>query len=409
MVDSVKGIFNSQNFAPQMAALSFAGMITYFQPNGTAPLFGLTSMLPDASAVQPEHGYWTKTQVFPTFDLTANITDTDVEFTVASTKFLLPGQIHRLEQTKENVIIDAVLSPTSIRVTRSVGSVAAAAIDIGTDISEAYQVGNAFEESSIRPQAMSINPVQVTNYTQIFRNTWAVSGTAAATKVIIGDGSVSGNKRDCAGFHAQDIEKAIWFGQKSIGYRNGQPFRTMDGLYSVVSNLAYYPASYAVPNIYNAGSTTTNDQLEAMLDPVFDQATDPKVANERLLFVGGKASIVLNNIGKKSGVYQLMDGQTEWGLQFRTLKIARGTFRIIEHPLFNTNPYWARMAAAVDLTTFALPYLGGRKTQEESFNQDGKKVDNGIDAVGGSLLTECTTEIRNPPANAFIQGLTAAA
>ena len=144
---------------------------------------------------------------------------------------------------------------------------------------------------------------------------------------------------------------------------------------------------------------------------MFDQATDPKIANERLLFVGGKARVVLNNIGKKSGVYQLMEGATQWGLQFSTMKLARGTFRIIEHPLFNSNPNWARYAVAVDLSTFNLAYLGNRKTKSNDFNGTGTQtaVDNGIDAVGGSLLTEVTTEIRNPPANAVISGLLAAA
>ena len=36
-------------------------------------------------------------------------------------------------------------------------------------------------------------------------------------------------------------------------------------------------------------------------------------------------------------------------------------------------------------------------------------VDNGIDAVGGTLTTELTCTIKNPPANAIIYGLTAAA
>lgn len=403
------GIFNTGNFTTDLAKKSFAGMITRFMPNGNAPLFGLTALLSTTTALQVEHGFFTKTMVFPAFTLTASITNVATVFTVASTKNLLPGQIHQLFQTKENVIINTVLSPTSISVSRGVGTVAAAAITLGATSPEAYQVGNAYEEASIRPQALGINPIRITNLTQIFRNTWSVSGSADATQVIAGDGTSSENRQDCAAFHAADIEKAIFFGQKSQGFRNGQPFRTMDGLISVVSNIAYYPPSYAAPNVYVAGSTTTNDQLEAMLDPVFDQATDPKIANERLLFVGGKARVVLNNIGKKSGVYQLMEGATAWGLQFSTMKLARGTFRIIEHPLFNSNPNWARYAVAVDLSTFNLAYLGNRKTQNAEFNGNKVAVDNGIDAVGGSLLTEVTTEIKNPPANAVITTLTAAA
>ncbi|MCY1395253.1 hypothetical protein D9M71_101940 [compost metagenome] len=403
------GIFNTGNFTTDLAKKSFAGMITRFMPNGNAPLFGLTALLSTTTALATEHGFFTKTMVFPGFVLSASITNVQTVFTVDSTKNLLPGQIHQLFQTKENVIINTVLSPTSISVSRGVGTVAAAAITLGATSPDAYQVGNAYEEASVRPQALGINPIRITNLTQIFRNTWSVSGSADAVQVIAGDGTSAENRQDCAAFHAADIEKAIFFGQKSQGYRNGQPFRTMDGLISVVSNIAYYPPSYAAPNVFAAGSTTTIDQLEAMLDPVFDQATDPKIANERLLFVGGKARVVLNNIGKKSGIYQLMEGATEWGLQFTTMKLARGTFRIIEHPLFNSNPNWARYAVAVDLSTFNLAYLGNRKTQNNEFNQNKVAVDNGIDAVGGSLLTEVTTEIKNPPANAVITGLLAAA
>lgn len=404
------GIFNTNNFTQDLAKKSFAAMITRLMPNGTAPLFGLTSMLPSKTALAVEHGFFTKTMVFPAFALTANIDTVQTVFTVASTANLLPGQILRLQHTGENVIINQVISPTQISVARAIGTVVAAAVTIATDNVNAYQVGNAFEEASLRPNAMAIVPVRVTNLTQIFRNTWAISGSAAATEVIAGDTPIAENRQDAAAFHAADIEKGIFFGQKSQGNRNGQPFRTMDGLINIVGNLAYYPPSYAVPNVFAASSTTNYTQLEGMLDPVFNQATDPKVANERLLFVGGDAHKVLNNIGRLNGTYMMVDGQTNWGLQFQTFRTTRGTFRVIEHPLFNTNADWSKMAVAVDLSTFSLAYLGNRKTQQKEFNTEGKDAqDNGIDAVGGTLTTELTVEVRNPPANSVITGLTAAA
>lgn len=407
---TVGGIFNTQSFIQDHAKKSFAGMITKLMPNGNAPLFALTSMLTSNTAVAVEHGFFTKTMVFPSFNLTADINTTDTVFTVASTANLLPGQIHRMEETGENVIINEVLSPTSIRVTRSMGNVAAAAVTVATDISEAYQVGNAYEEASIRPQPLSINPIRITNLTQIFRNTWAISGSAAETQVEVGDTMVAENRQDCAAFHAQAIESALIWGQKSSGMRNGQPFRTMDGLVSIVSNLAYYPPTYSTPNIHEALGTGTNySQLEAMLNPVFDQSTDPKVANDRVIFVGGDARTVINNIGRKSGQYQLVDGQTSFGLQFQTFKTSRGTFRLIEHPLFNSNIHWKKNALVVDLSSFKIAYLGNRKTQNKEFNVAGQPaVDSGVDAVGGSLLTEMTVEIHNPPANALITNLTAA-
>lgn len=401
------GILTTAQLTQDIAAKSFAGMITRLMPNGTAPLFGMTAMLPSETAVAVEHGFFTKTMLFPSMTLTVAAIAGDTTLTVASTANLLPGMILQVPTTQENVIVNSVASATSVLVTRGVGTVAAGAIGTGIAVN---QIGNAYEEASLRPTSLIINPVRVTNLTQIFRNTWAISDTLRATTMIAGETPEAESRQDCAAFHAADIEKALFFGQKSQGTRNGQPFRTMDGLINIVGNLTYYPSSYAAPNITTAGATTNYTQLEAMVDPMFNQTTDPKVANERVLFVGGQARRVLNKIGQLNGTYFISDGQTSYGLQFSSFKTARGTFRMIEHPLFNTNPTWAKMAVGVDLSTFRVAYLGDRKTQNKEFNQSGNTAqDNGIDAVGGTLTTELTCVVKNPPANSVVYNLTAGA
>jgi len=402
------GIFTTNNLTTDLARKSFAAMITRLMPNGSAPLFGLTSMLGEETAVATEHGFFTKTMLFPQFQVSAaGQLAADTTFTVVSTAQLLPGQIHRIDSTGENVIINSVISATQVSVTRGVGSVAAAAI--GANI-YAYQVGNAYEEASLRPNSLIINPVRITNYTQIFRNTWAVSDTIRATQTIAGDTNVAESRQDCAAFHAADIEKALFFGQKTQGTRNGQAFRTLGGLIEITGTLGYYPSYMSSVNITTAGATTNLTQLEAALDPVFNQTTDPKGANERTLFVGGVAKKVITAIGRLNGTYTLVDGQTSFGLQFSTFKTSRGTFRMIEHPLFNSNVSWQKMAVAVDLASFNVAYLGDRKTQNKEFNQEGNCAeDNGIDAVGGTLTTELTAVVKNPPSNAVIYSLTAGA
>jgi len=393
------GIFVTSNLTTDLAKKSFAGMITRLMPNGSAPLFGMTSMLQTETAVQTEHGFFTKTMIFPQMTTSASALVGDTTLTVTSTNNIVPGMIMRVNSTNEHVIVNSIVSGTSVTVTRAVGTVAAAAIGSGVDL---YQVGNAYEEASLRPSSLVINPVRVTNLTQIFRNTWAVSDTVRATLVIAGESNVAESRQDCAAFHAADIEKAIFFGQKSQGVRNGQPFRTMNGLINEIT-------VNAAGNVSTAGATTNFTQLEGFLDKVFDQTTDPKGANERVLFTGGQGKRVFNAIGRLNGTYQLMDGQTSYGLQFSTFKTARGTFRVIEHPLFNTNTTWAKMAVAVDLPTFRVAYLGDRKTQNKEFNQNNVPSDNGIDAVGGTLTTEMTTCVKNPAANAVIYNLTAGA
>lgn len=414
------GIFNTGNLTTDLAKKSFAGMITRLMPNGSAPLFAITSMLASETALAVEHGFFTKTMLFPEVVI-AGAHTTETTILVDDSSNMLPGMILRNNTTGENMIVNSVVGPEAITVNRNVGGTAIATI---ADNEVVVQVGSAFEESSNRPSALNIIPVRITNYTQIFRNTWALSGTAESTQVIAGDSTMAESRQDCAAFHAADIEKALFFGVKSSGTRNGQPFRTMDGLISIVGNTSYYPSSYGgAVNIWDAtgafglgadGDTTADDltdytELEAMLDVVSDQATDPKGANERVLFCGGTAIRVLNNVGRLNGTYQLVDGQTNFGLRFKTLTMPRATFRIIEHPLFNTNAIWSKMAIAVDLATFRLAYLGNRKTQNKEFNSSGNQAaDNGVDATGGTLTTECTCVVKNPPANAVIYDLTGA-
>jgi len=401
------GIFTTAALTQDLARKSFAAYITRLMPNGSAPMFGLTSMMKTETAVAPEHGFFTKTMLFPQLTLTTSALSTDTILNVSSSINVLPGILMRVDSTGENVIINSVLSATQVSVQRAVGTVPAAAISSAVNL---YSIGNAYEEASLRPPALIINPVRITNLTQIFRNTWAVSDTLRVTQMIAGDSNDAESKQDCSMFHAVDIEKNIFFGQKSQGSRNGMPFRTMDGIISIIGNLAYYPSSYSSANIFTAGGTTNYTQLQNFLEPLLNQATDPKSAGERVMFVGGTAKRVINDIGRLNGTYYLQNGNTSYGLQFSTFMTARGTFRMIEHPLFNSNPSWAKLAVVVDLSSFSLAYLGDRKTQSRDFNSKGQDAaDNGIDAVGGTLTTELTVLVKNPPANGVIYNLTAAA
>jgi hypothetical protein len=388
----------SNTLTRDQAAKSFSGMIARFMPMGDAPLFGLTSMLKTETALQFQHGYFSKSMIFPSVTLSAQAAAVDTVLNVNSTANMIPGMLLRPDgAATEIMLVQGVIGATQLVVQRGVGNTGSAIIPIST---LCIQVGNASEEGSSRPLPVSIQTVLQTNFTQIFRNTWAVTGTAAETKMIAGEGNVSESKTDCAALHAADIEKGIIWGQKYLGMRNNQLFHTMDGILSIVTALV--PA-----NVTTLGATTNFTQLEAALDPVFNVRTDQQVGNERLMFVGGVARRVLNNIGRLNGTYMLTQGQTEFGLKFSTLNMTRGTFRIVEHPLLNawgSAASFAKMALVVDMASFNLAYLGNRKTK--AFDIVGE---DGVDAIGGTLTTEVTTLIKNPQAFAVLFNFTAAA
>lgn len=395
------GTLSTATLPTDLAKKSFSAFITRLMPNGQAPLFGLTALLKDEVASNIEHGYYAKTMIFPSVVLNGAIADGVVtSFTVVSNTDLVAGDLLRVDTTGEIVLITSVPDATHINVQRGVGTVAAAAI---ADTVALYSVGNAFEEGSVRPQAVSIIAARYVNYTQIFRNSWAVTKTLAAMTMIAGDGAVAESRADCASLHALAIEKSLIFGQKFQGTRNGQPFHTQEGLIARVT-------ATAPGNITTLGATTNWTQFEAALDLTLNTVTDIKGSNIRTSFVGGTARRVIHNIARLNSTYQIQNTITSWGLNIDTIRTPRGTFEMIEHSLFNaygSTSTWAKMMIVVDLNAYSIAYL--RRTEDTEYNANGALVDNGVDARGGTLTTELTSVITNPAAFGIIYNFTAAA
>jgi hypothetical protein len=392
------GNVGSNTFTKDQAAKSFSGAIARFMPMGDAPLFAMTSMMKTETALQFQHGYFSKSMIFPSVTLAAQAAIGDTILTVTSTSNIIPGMLLRPDgAATEVMLVLGVIGTQQIHVQRGVGTVAPAIINNGT---LCIQTGNASEEASVRPLAVSISTVLQTNFTHIYRNTWAVSGTAAETKMIAGEGNVAESKMDCAALHSSDMEKGLIWSQKYLGMRNNQLFHTMDGIVSIVG-------AQAPNNVTTLGATTTFTQLETALDPVFNVRTDQMIGNERVMFVGGVSRRILNNIFRLNATYFIQNGETSYGLQFDTAKLTRGIIRIVEHPLLNafgSTSSYAKMAIVVDLASFNLAYLGNRKTK--AFDIIGE---DGIDAIGGTLTTEMTCLIKNPQAFALLYNFTAAA
>lgn len=393
----INGLFNTSSPPATLAKPSFANAITRIGPNGYATLYALTGMMKESIATQVKHGYFSKTMVFPSMAVAGTQAAGITSLAVASTANVIPGQVYENGTTGEQIIVRNVVDDTHVQVTRGAGTTAAG---VQTDLDNLWLVGNVFEEGSTRPNAQALLAVENDNYCQIFRNTWAVTETMRATLMLAGDTNVAESQSECMQFHGRDIETSIFFGQKLVSTQNGKPLYKMEG---VIANTSIN----APANVNAAGATTNYTQLEALLDPMFDTRTDVSASNERIAFVGGAALRVVNNIGRLNGTYQLVDGQTSFGLQFRTLKLTRGNVQLIEHPLFNTNAQWSKMMVTVDLPTFDVAYL--RKTSQKNFNMDTDANDNGIDAVGGTMTTQLTALFKNPAANSVVTGLTAAA
>lgn len=393
------GLFNTLTGNPaELNARSFASQILRRYPNGSAPMFALTSQTGRSRAKTSTHGYFTKTLSFTTITLAAGVLIGDVAMTVPTTAGIVVGQLFYNTRTKENVRTSAITSGTVLGIQRAFGRIAAAAMDIGDVL---IPVGTAYEEGSLRPVAKRLTTTYVPNYTQIFRNAWALTATARASLQEMGISNIAENRQDCAMFHSIDIESAIIWGQPVMDTSGNAPVHATQGVLDAMRQ-------YAPSNITAAAATTSYDQLIAMFEPAFEYSTNLGDSRTRVAFTDKVASRVINAIALKSGQVNFVNTQTSFGMKFTQFNFGRGTINMVEHPLLNGLGQTGSMLV-MDMPSLKLAYMEGRDTVPENYGVDGKSADNGQDAVGGSLTTELAVELINPYANVYITGLTAAA
>jgi hypothetical protein len=389
------GVFNTTQNPPELNARSFAGTFLRRQPNGSAPIFGLTSMSGRARAKQAQHGYFSKTMSFVnTTSSAALVGDTDITF--ASTNGFVKYAVLQNMRTRENVRVTAVTSGTVAAVERAFGRVAAAAVN---NADKWIMIGTAHPEGSDRPTARRMTTVFVSNYTQIFRNAWALTDTARASMAEAGYSNIAESRNDCGMMHAVDMESAIVWGQGSMDTSGPQPVHSTQGIIDALYQ-------YAPTHVNPAAATTDYSELISLVEPAFESTANVGNPTSRILLGDNQAIKVITDVGRKSGQVNIMQSETKFGMKYTSFQMYQGTLDLLIHPLFNGLGL-SGTALILDMPAIKLAYLEGRDTKPEDYNTGGKIVENGVDAVGGSLTTEFAVEFINPYACAMITGLTA--
>ena len=396
----LSGIFNTNLNPAELNAKSFAGTILRLFPNGSAPLFALSSQSGKSKAKASTHGYFSKTLSF--IKTTSTVADAAGATTmnVASTAGMTPFMVLMNTRTRENIRVLTIASATTITVTRAFGRVAAAACTIGDNL---IQVGTAFMEGSDRPIARQLSTVYIANYTQIFRNAWGLTDTARASLAEMGYSNIAESRKDCSMFHSIDAESAILFGQPKMDTSGSQPLHATQGIIDAIYQ-------YAPSNVNAAGATTNYDQLVALVEEAWTYSTDASNPKMRAGFCDSTAMKVMHQIARLSGQVEIMQSETTFGMQFTKFKFYKGEINLIEHPLMNALQTAATGTLLVmDLPALKLAYMDGRDTIAEEYNINGKVIPNGTDGVGGSLTSEFAVELINPYSCVYVTGLTAGA
>lgn len=386
----IQGIFASNQGVVGDRAGDFASAILQLNPTGTALVLALSSGMGKESAQDTIFHWFEDSHQAGRTNITSAGTTTTIS--VGDGSMYVPNQILLIEDTGEIVMVTAITG-NDLTVIRGMAGTTVTATDNTMNI---QSIGNAHEEASPMPTAITQQGSPRFNYTQIFRNAWAISGTAKAIKYNSGS-RLAKNKKDCALYHAEDQERAIIFGRKDIRTVNNKPFRLTDGIQSQIEQY-----NGLVEDVTDG--TTAGNYSWLLFDDYIRRlfATNIKGQPNERIAIGGNLWVAgLSQMARLDGTYNISQGETVLGLEVTTIKSAFGTLKLMTHPLFNENPVWNQ-----DLM---LLHPGGikrrilRDTFEEGYDSDGKRIQ-AKDADEGVITTEMGIQVGGASTMGILRG-----
>lgn len=158
----------------------------------------------------------------------------------------------------ERMLITAINRGThTLTVTRAVGGVGAMTIPASTPL---RIIGGAHGEGSVIPESKRTAPTNMTNYTQIFKNSADWTRTMQQVKLYgLPQGPVEYDHKKIMVDHKRGLNGSLLFGVPSealAGSVDGLPIRTTGGLFSrITTNIIDMGGSVTFPNFISASNT----------------------------------------------------------------------------------------------------------------------------------------------------------
>lgn len=380
---ALRGIFTSHQGIVGERSGDFASSILYYYPTGQAQFFAVSSGIPTVGAGDTTFHWYEDSHISGRQPCVSGGTTTTL--VVADGSFYIPNQILMVEETGEYLFVTAAVN-NSLTVVRGLSGTGVVSI---TNAMHVQLIGNAHEEASEKPVAVSQQGTPRSNLVQIFRNGWAISGTAKVIKYRTGD-KLAKNKREAAMYHSEDMERSWLWGKKHVGTLNGNQFRLTDGIITQIESFGgvVRTAASNIANTPTAGSLSMRD-LGDFVRAVFAVGIKGQ-PQERIAYNGNNVLSVLNDMTMIEGEYKISAAETQLGIAVTKFLTPFGTISLLTHPMMNESPVWTN--------ELYLLHPGGlrkrmlRDTFEDMYDKSGTRA-NGKDADEGLMTTEGGPEV----------------
>lgn len=395
-MSGIAGLRGTGDWGPDERPKSFREGILRFNPNGTAPIFALTSKAKKRTVNDPEFSWWCEGNVITRLQVNGAHASTDTLINVDSgdpssanlganlgtATNLKPGDILLVEPatdvaafTAETIEVDDVLNDTQFTARRGAGGTTAATIpndSFLTVISSAYAEGTGI------PRAVTRNPIKYSNLIQIFKDTYELTGTADKTMTRTNNNYSEDKKRKMFK-HSSDIEWSIMFGRsaETVG-DNGKPKRFMAGLRQFIPQ---------TPNTTIFASAVTPSSFLDAVAPCFD--FDTGAGDTRMMFAGNQALIELSKIFANEVLFNVNNVVRVYGMDFQEFILPNGRVLIKSHPLLSRHGLYRYSGFVCDFD--AISYVGMTGRPDGRAKDDVQTEDE--DVRRGFWQTDCSLEV----------------
>jgi hypothetical protein len=391
---TIQGLRGSGEFNTDFRPRNYRELFTLLEPNGNAPLNALLAMSSSESTDDPEFKNFRDELPERVLTAAAAVASTTTGTITLSAnddnRFAVAGAIVVNSETGEVMHVTADCTATTLTVTRNVGGTT---FQIANG-AKLFVAGFAAQEGAGTPTPVSFDASVASNYTQIFRTSFAVTNTLRSTHLR------TGSKEDEAmtkalKLHMSDIERAMFFGRKhEANGSSAQPTRYTGGFITTLSQVVDGATDFATYGGTSAGQITESGFDFLLIDRVFKFGSKQKIA-----FVGATVANHLQQMGKDRWQPQSVEGA--YGVNMTRYTTFAGDLMVHLHPQFRQIPSMSNAMVIVDFPYLRYRYLEGRDT---SLLQNRQAT--GEDQVKHEYLTECGLEMLQDKVHTYIKGWT---
>lgn len=352
--------------------IDMADKIAELEPN-VAPLVLLASKMGKVAATNPKIE-WQEDESMPRVTtISATIVASSTPIGVTADIFRV-GDLVRITTQGEGLEVTATAAG-SITAVRSIGSMAAASAISG---SELFLVGNANAEGSLLREIKYPQLVSASNYNEIVRTPFGVTGTEDATK------HYGGDERDRlrAKFgkeHARTWEQIAFFGARDLNSTNK---RFCGGLKEFITT-----------NITADTGGLAEADWQTFLQAGFRYGSERKVAFGSSKFISALEGYARTNLRVVD------DHASTYGIKMSTYISGHGTVDIVHHRDWQDSTIYGGYCFLVDMDNVKLRPLRDTKLYPNRQAPD-------YDGFKDEYLTEMSLQVTHERTHSILTGIT---